>query len=77
MEKPDFDDHFEVLFQRSFNIFPEVEFLVTVWPQMRLKKYKLYFIKKTSSESLCQLPLHRSVSYFSKIYFNKFHKTVK
>jgi len=66
MVKPDFDDHFEVLFQRSFDIFPKVEFLVTVRPQMRLRKFKLCFIKKTSSESLYQLRLDRSGSYFSK-----------
>jgi len=41
--KPDFNDHFEVLFQRSFDILPKVEFMATLRPQMCLKKFKLYF----------------------------------
>lgn len=68
--KPDFNDHFEVLFQRSFDIFPKVEFLVTLRPQMRLKQLNLYFIKST-------FQILYNFFIFFKIYFNKFHKRIK
>jgi len=50
--KPDFNDHFEVLFQRSFDIFPKVEFLVTLRPQMCLNPIKVIFRQEYISKSL-------------------------